>query len=110
MGTIKLTTERACAFPNHVSVQFRNDRAPCDTASGWRSSTFDDQDYFPIYSGNHNGERNTCSDRHTNSADHRVFACINCHSNQSQLANQHSGEQGYSFNNNACFNCHPNGN
>ena len=66
--------------------------------------------YFPIYSGTHNGEWNTCVECHTDPNDYSVFSCIICHDNQADLADEHSDENGYSFNSNACFNCHPNGN
>ena len=97
--------------PNHGSAQFPTACEDCHSTSGWSPSTFNhDQDYFPIYSGNHDNEWNTCSECHTNPGNYAVFACINCHDNQSELANDHSEESGYAYNSNACFNCHPNGN
>ncbi len=98
--------------PNHSGAQFPTDCAQCHTDAGWQPSTFDhDGQYFPIYSGPHNGEWNTCADCHTNSSNYAVFTCIDCHQhdNQSQVNNDHSGVNGYSYNSNACYNCHPDG-
>lgn len=97
--------------PNHNGAQFPTDCAQCHNETAWTPANFDhDNQYFPIYSGNHNGEWNTCADCHTNPNDYSVFSCIICHDNQTQLADDHSDENGYAFNSNACFNCHPNGN
>ena len=99
--------------PNHQSSGFGTDCAMCHDETAWGNGTFDhDQDYFPIYSGNHNGEWNACTDCHTNASDYSVFTCIDCHEhdNQSQVNNDHNEVSGYSYNSNACYNCHPNGN
>jgi len=103
----------ATTNPNHSSAQFPTDCAQCHTEAAWQPSTFDhDDQYFPIYSGTHNGEWNTCADCHTNAGNYAVFTCINCHEhdNQTQVNDDHSDVSGYSYNSNACFNCHPNGN
>ena len=103
----------ATTNPNHSSAQFPTDCALCHTEAAWQPSTFDhDDQYFPIYSGTHNGEWNTCADCHTNAGNYAVFTCINCHEhdNQTQVNDDHSDVSGYSYNSNACFNCHPNGN
>ncbi len=97
--------------PNHASSGFGTDCAQCHDESAWGNATFDhDDQFFPIYSGNHNGEWNACTECHTNPNDYSVFSCIICHDNQADLADEHSEENGYSYNSNACFNCHPNGN
>ncbi|MFZ1686879.1 MAG: cytochrome c3 family protein [Flavobacteriales bacterium] len=97
--------------PDHQSAQFPTDCSQCHGITAWVPSTFDhDAMYFPIYNGTHDGDWNTCADCHTNPNDYGVFSCIICHDNQGQLANDHSGENGYAYNSAACFNCHPNGN
>ena len=97
--------------PDHHSAQFPTDCSQCHGITAWVPSTFDhDAMYFPIYNGTHDGDWNTCADCHTNPNDYGVFSCIICHDNQGQLANDHSGENGYAYNSAACFNCHPNGN
>jgi hypothetical protein len=96
--------------PPHASAQFPTDCQMCHTTSAWIPSTFDhDGQYFPIYSGKHAGEWNLCSDCHTNPGNYAEFTCLTCHG-QSQTNEEHNGVPGYSYNSNACYNCHPNGN
>jgi len=97
--------------PNHSAAQYPTTCEDCHTQSVWMPSTFDhDAQYFPIYSGNHNGEWSTCSDCHPNPGDFAVFTCTtSCHP-QSSTNNDHQGVSGYSYNSIACLNCHPNGN
>ncbi|KAF0197546.1 MAG: hypothetical protein FD166_1849 [Bacteroidetes bacterium] len=95
--------------PPHASAQYPTECETCHTQSAWSPSTFDhDNQYFPIYSGEHEGEWNTCSDCHTNPGDYSVFSCFQCHS-QSAMNNEHQGISGYSYNSDACYNCHPDG-
>jgi hypothetical protein len=96
--------------PNHAAAQFPTDCATCHTQNAWVPSTFDhDGQYFPIYSGNHNGEWDLCSDCHPNSSNFAVFTCTtSCHP-QSSMNSQHQGISGYSYNSEACLSCHPNG-
>jgi len=97
--------------PPHASAQFSTECQTCHNESGWSPSTFNhDAQYFPIYSGKHNGEWNTCADCHTNQADFSVFSCINCHEhNKPDTDNEHQGVGGYSYNSDACYACHPTG-
>ncbi len=98
--------------PPHASAQFPTTCADCHTQSVWVPSTFNhDGQYFPIYSGKHNGKWTLCSDCHTNSSNYSVFSCIDCHTHsQATTNNQHSGVPGYSYNSLACYQCHPTGN
>ena len=95
--------------PNHISAQFPDDCMLCHTESAWVPSTFDhDGQYFPIYSGEHQGEWNNCTDCHTDSNNYGVFTCITCHTS-SETNNDHSEVSGYVYESSACFQCHPNG-
>lgn len=108
-----LNDYNATTDPNHASAHFPNDCKQCHTEAGWTPATFDhDGMYFPIYSGNHRNEWNSCTECHTNSSNYAVFSCINCHehNNKTKVDNDHKGENGYSYTSAACFNCHPNGN
>ena len=67
-----------------------------------------DDMYFPIFSGEHEGEWDQCSDCHTNPSNYAIFSCFQCHS-QNSTNNDHQGVSGYSYNSNACYNCHPDG-
>jgi hypothetical protein len=97
--------------PPHAAAQFPTTCLNCHNQNAWIPSTWNhDGLYFPIYSGKHQGKWNTCSDCHTNPANYAVFSCItSCHS-QSSTNNDHQGVAGYSYNSDACYNCHPNGN
>lgn len=99
--------------PPHASAQFPTNCESCHTQSVWVPSTFNhDGQYFPIYSGKHNGEWNLCADCHTNPSNYSVFSCIDCHehSNQAEVNNDHNGVPGYAYNSQACYDCHPDGN
>ncbi|MFZ1332663.1 MAG: hypothetical protein WAR83_10750 [Flavobacteriales bacterium] len=99
--------------PNHASAQFPTDCVACHNTNAWDPSTFNhDQQYFPIYSGRHDGEWNTCAECHTTPGDFSLFSCIDCHehNNQSQVNNDHSEVNGYSYTPTSCLSCHPNGN
>jgi len=99
--------------PNHVAAGFPTDCISCHTTNpGWTPSTFDhDGQYFPIYSGKHQGEWSSCSECHTTSNNFVAFSCIDCHehNNQADLANDHNGVADYVYQSTACFECHPNG-
>ena len=95
--------------PNHVTANFPTDCASCHNENAWVPSSFDhDGLYFPIYSGEHEGEWNACTDCHTNPNNYAVFTCITCHTNP-QTNNEHNGVGGYSYNSPACLACHPQG-
>ena len=95
--------------PNHISAGFPTDCVICHGQSNWTPSTWDHDDlYFPIFSGEHEGEWDDCSDCHTNPNNYNVFTCFTCHS-QSSTNGDHNGVSGYQYNSNACYNCHPNG-
>jgi len=101
----------ATTNPNHIAANFPVACADCHNTNGWTPATFDhDAQFFPIYSGKHNGKWNNCSDCHTNQSNFSVFSCITCHEhNQTDMNNKHNGISGYSYNSTACFECHPTG-
>jgi hypothetical protein len=95
--------------PNHLAAQFPIDCELCHTQFAWVPSTFDhDNQYFPIYSGEHEGEWNECSDCHPNSGNYQIFDCLSCHE-QAETDEEHDEVTGYQYNSQACYNCHPNG-
>ncbi len=97
--------------PPHASLNFSTDCTECHNQTAWIPSTFDhDGQYFPIYSGKHNGEWNNCSDCHTVASNYAVFECITCHEhNQQDMDSEHQGINGYIYQSSACFDCHPTG-
>lgn len=90
---------------------FSTDCTPCHSQNAWTPSTFDhDGQYFPIYSGKHRREWNSCSDCHTVQSDYGVFSCIDCHEhNQSEMDSKHREVSNYVYQSTACYDCHPNG-
>ena len=97
--------------PVHLTAQFPTNCESCHSESAWEPATFNhDGQYFPIYSGKHNGKWNKCSDCHTQPAKYSVFSCINCHEhNKTDMDKDHQGVGGYVYNNSNCLSCHPKG-
>lgn len=99
--------------PNHQSLGFSVSCSQCHSLSpGWRPAAFAQHDAvsFPIYSGEHRGEWDSCTDCHTNPADYKQFSCLNCHEhNKTSMDSKHREENGYVYVSSACYDCHPRG-
>ncbi len=97
--------------PPHQAAQFSTECETCHATEAWQPATFDhDEQYFPIYSGEHQGEWNSCTECHTNPASYAIFSCIDCHEhNQTDMNDEHGGIPGYEYASEACFACHPTG-
>ena len=97
--------------PAHQLAGFPTDCMQCHSQTAWQPSTFDhDNKYFPIYSGNHAGRWNLCSDCHNNSLNFTVFTCINCHEHSQANTDQHHTEvRNYAYSQTSCYSCHPTG-
>ncbi|MFC1490634.1 cytochrome c3 family protein [Candidatus Latescibacterota bacterium] len=93
--------------PDHVSFGYGSNCIECHNQSVWEDATFE-HDSFPIYSGAHRSEWSSCNECHTDSAHLTEFSCIVCH-NQNLMASEHRNENGYIFQSQACYNCHPDG-
>ena len=90
--------------PNHRTLAFATTCTQCHTTNpGWAPASYTQHDsqFFPIYSGRHQGRWDTCGECHTNSSNYSQFNCINCHQNE------HSGKN---YTNAQCYECHPRGN
>ena len=95
--------------PNHVQAQFSTDCMECHNENDWIPATFDhDSQYFPIYSGEHEGEWDSCTDCHTNPNNFADYTCTSCHTNP-ETNDDHKGISGYVYEDSACFACHPTG-
>ena len=95
--------------PNHTQAQFSTDCDLCHSEDNWVPATFDhDGQYFPIYSGKHEGEWDSCTDCHTNPNNFSEYTCTTCHSNP-ETDDDHSGISGYIYEDSACLACHPTG-
>ncbi|HEU4401803.1 MAG TPA: hypothetical protein VFT43_06830 [Candidatus Polarisedimenticolia bacterium] len=103
----------ATTNPNHVTGNIPRDCVQCHAPIAWVPARFANHDplFFPIFSGTHRGRWTSCSDCHTNAGNYAQFECILCHAHDSatQMASNHSGVNGYQYNSQACYTCHPRG-
>jgi hypothetical protein len=99
--------------PNHTALNFSTDCSQCHSLNpGWKPASYKEHDaqFFPIYSGSHNGKWTSCTDCHPNPANYAEFTCIDCHTHNKTDTDNHHGEvSGYSYNSQACYECHPSG-
>ncbi len=89
--------------PGHVTLNFSTVCTQCHTTNpGWKPASYTQHDsqFFPIYSGRHNGQWDKCTDCHANPANYTQFNCLSCH------ANAHSGKN---YSSAQCYSCHPKG-
>ena len=90
--------------PNHQSLGFSTACTTCHTTKpGWKPAKYTQHDaqFFPIYSGRHNGKWDLCSECHTDPNNYTLFDCKTCH------ADVHRNEN---YTNAECYSCHPTGN
>lgn len=103
----------ASVNPSHQNLGLSTNCMECHTTDpGWKPADFKDHDAisFPIYSGEHKGEWNSCFDCHKQPENYSLFSCIDCHEhNKTEMDNEHSGMKDYEYNSQACFACHPTG-
>ncbi|HAM99039.1 MAG TPA: hypothetical protein DCQ26_10560 [Marinilabiliales bacterium] len=99
--------------PSHIALNFTTQCTDCHTTNpGWKPAEYRSHDaaYFPIYSGEHRGEWNSCADCHTNPSNYAEFSCINCHEHErGDMDEEHGGIGGYIYSSDACYSCHPTG-
>lgn len=98
--------------PNHTTAGFPTDCEACHNTRSWYGSYFQhDQEYFPIFSGRHAGEWSECNECHSSPTDYTVYTCLSCHphSDRPKTDEQHSEEDGYSYDSIECLRCHPDG-
>ncbi len=105
-ATCHQTDYNQTTSPNHVAAGFPNTCEQCHSTNSWTPSNFNHN--FPINGGDHGGF--DCIDCHIQPSNYQIFSCIDCHEHrQSAMDDKHSGVGGYSWNSNACYSCHPNG-
>jgi len=94
--------------PNHIAAGFPTTCNNCHKASdtSWTQGTFN-HTWFPITSGRHSG--NPCSACHTNPSNYAVFSCTTACHPRSETDGHHQGRQGYVYDSQACYSCHPTG-
>ena len=94
--------------PNHIAAGFPTACETCHRASdtSWSQGTFN-HTRFPIASGRHAG--NPCSACHPNPSSYAVFSCTTACHPRSETDSHHRGRQGYVYDSQACYSCHPTG-
>jgi hypothetical protein len=97
--------------PAHATAQFPTDCQSCHSESAWTPSTFNhDGQYFPIYSGRHQGTWSSCATCHTEPTNYSVFSCITCHEHNKTDTDGHHGDvRNYVYSSTSCYDCHPTG-
>jgi nitrate/TMAO reductase-like tetraheme cytochrome c subunit len=98
--------------PNHTAAGFPTQCESCHNTSAWQPANWDhDSQYFPIYSGRHQSAWSTCADCHVDPNNYIKFECIFCHEHNDpiDLANKHQNVQGYQYDSQECYRCHPRG-
>src|SRR5215470_4439527 len=92
----------ACLVALLVAACQKSAGAPANTAP-----TPATHDRFPIASGPHAVDCNTC---HGDGASFREFSCTTCHDHNQALTDQlHKGVATYSYTATSCLGCHANG-
>jgi hypothetical protein len=99
--------------PAHKTLNFPLTCTTCHTTNpGWKPASYRQHDtqYFPIFSGRHNGKWTTCADCHNQPSNFAVFTCISCHEHSAANTNgRHSDVRNYTYTATSCYTCHPNG-
>lgn len=97
--------------PSHAAANFPTTCQTCHATGGWSPANWDhDAQYFPIYSGSHNGKWDNCSDCHNVPTSYATFECILCHEhNKTDMDLKHREQNDYQYLSTACFSCHPQG-
>jgi hypothetical protein len=96
----------------HAGSAFPTTCLACHTTESWEGADFPDHDplYFPVYSGEHRGKWDACQDCHVQPGSFQVFSCLTCHEHdQTRMDDKHREESGYTYDSNACYQCHPDG-
>ena len=91
--------------PNHRNAGFPTGCQACHGTNAWRPATFDHSRFFPL-SGDHGGI--PCATCHTNPGNFRAFQCLSCHGRE-RMDDKHEDVNGYRYDNQACYACHPRG-
>jgi hypothetical protein len=94
----------ATTNPRHTVAVFPLTCNTCHTTTRWTGATIS----HTWFKTPHHGVR-TCSECHVNPNDYAAFECILCHEhNRTDMDNKHRNRAGYTYNSNACYQCHRN--
>jgi len=102
---------QSVSTPNHLQSGFSKQCQECHSFYAWKPAQFVQHDaVFPIFNGNHAGVWNDCSDCHISPGNFAIFSCLNCHEHRrDRMDREHDDVNGYVYESQACYNCHPTG-
>lgn len=88
--------------PDHARLSYPRTCEDCHTTTRWSGATFNHR--FPL-KGHHNEDCDVCHQVSTS-----TFTCLVCHAHRkSKMDDKHRNKRGYSYNSQACLDCHPDG-
>ncbi len=100
----------------HAGSGFSVDCLGCHNVDTWAGAggaiaENHDADFFPIFSGKHDGKWNDdCASCHTVPGNFQVFICVNCHKHEPLKTDEkHLNVDGYAYVSELCLACHPTG-
>ncbi|HKK46584.1 MAG TPA: hypothetical protein VJ964_13750 [Balneolaceae bacterium] len=96
----------------HSNTGFSTKCLDCHDQNSWDGAEFQahDSQYFPIYSGRHQGIWTSCATCHTSTSNYAEFTCFNCHEHSKANTDPHHTDvNGYIYESSACYSCHPSG-
>ncbi|MGB8491588.1 MAG: hypothetical protein WCE64_11085 [Bacteroidales bacterium] len=109
-----LTDYNNTTNPAHKTLNFSTTCTDCHTTNpGWTPAAYKQHDsqFFPIYSGRHQGTWTSCSICHPQPSNYGVFTCISCHEHsQGNTDPHHTDVRGYVYSATSCYSCHSTGN
>jgi hypothetical protein len=94
----------------HTGSSYPLSCAGCHPQTTWKDGQFDhDRQFFPIYSGSHQGKWSSCAQCHPSPASYAVFTCTSCHT-RTKTDGDHRQVANYVYDSVRCLACHPRGN
>ena len=104
---------REATNPVHDDLGFGVVCEDCHSLFSWKPASFKkhDSQYFPIFSGAHSGNWESCTTCHYDAGNYAAFSCfLNCHEhNQAATDSEHDEVSGYRYDSAACYECHRTG-
>lgn len=98
----------SCHEDDRPADHFSGDCAPCHVPTTWEDASLDHDPFFPL--PHHGAGEDNCEACHVNPDDYGVFSCVSggCHP-QSETNGDHDEVGGYTYDSDACLDCHPRG-
>lgn len=103
-----LSDYQSATRPDHAAAGFGTTCEQCHTSTNnWQATNWPHPD-FPIRSGEH--ANFACTQCHLPPSNFSTFSCTHCHDHsRSEMDDEHDDVNGYVWQSNACYTCHPDG-